>query len=252
MPAKLKIKELLINIMSNSSVAASRLRLLLIEDDEVLRETQQLFLQVEGFETLVAADLAQAEYQLRNNTIDILLLDLGLKEEDGLQWLQHKRSELGKKGVVVLTARSDSRSRIIAAQAGSDIYLVKPVILQELTATLHNLGSRLNQDAAPVTEGNWLLNTQQWQLISPSHKAIHLTVNEMALMQALAEHAGDIVSKAVIVNYLEQPLDSYDFRRMEILVRRLRNKFREEQGYDLPLMTAHSRGYYFAAPIKME
>ena len=123
--------------------------------------------------------------------------------------------------------------------------------LQELTATLSNLGNRLEQTEPFLAEDKWLLSTLQWQLTPPGGKATSLTANEVALMQALAEHPGEIVSKSTIVDYLGQPLASYDFRRMEALVRRLRNKFHEDQGFDLPLMTAHSRGYYFAAPIQV-
>lgn len=232
------------------------LSVLLIEDDASLRESLRLYLQMEGFQAYSANHLAEGEQLLSTHPIDLLILDLGLGESDGLAWLQSKRAGLlGYRGVIILTGRSDAASRVQAMQAGADSYLVKPVILQELKACLINLGQRvrlqLGYDSTPApTAPCWKLDSDRWQLISPANQTMTLTANEMAFLQALAKQPSEIVHKNDLVVAMGYHLYGYDFRRLEVLVRRLRAKALQAILQELPLITVRGRGYAFTAPIQ--
>lgn len=241
--------------MKTTTTESLARRILLIEDDTSLQETMQLFLQMEGFKVEVASSLKQTESRLQEKDYDLLVLDLGLGKDDGLEWLQRKRQDLGDSGIVIVTGCSEVESRVAAMRCGADLYFIKPVVLQELAASLNNLARRIRHgrgatETAPLLKmPAWQLNTTIWQLTSPQNQSISLTASELALMLILAKEPGSVASKKRIVEALGHSLDSYDFRRLEVLVRRLRNKYRNAYEEDLPLMTARGQGYSFSAGL---
>ena len=121
-------------------------KILVLEDEPALLETAVTFLNLKGFKAVGVSTIKSAEQWMQTHLFDILVLDLGLGGEDGLEWLK-SRPELIQKGLIITTARAGNNDRIAAAIAGADAYLVKPVLLDELVATLHNLNRRLQ----PVT-----------------------------------------------------------------------------------------------------
>jgi DNA-binding response OmpR family regulator len=174
----------------------------------------------------------------------VLVLDLGLPDGDGLDWLA-ANPQLLEHGIVITTARGELRHRVSGVRAGADAYLVKPVQLEELTSMISNLSRRLK----PGPTKAWSLDQMAWQLVSPDGRTVKLTLSEHALLTRLAKSPGKAVGRQELVQSLGHDPRYYDLRRMEILVRRLRNKVRETLGYPLPLETAHSLGYAFSDGI---
>lgn len=221
--------------------------ILVIEDEPDLLAAMVRYLQLEGYVAFAAQSLKAAEHWLTQHDMDIIVLDLGLPDGDGLDWLS-SRPGLRNKGVIMTTARGEGSSRVSGVRAGADVYLVKPVQLEELTALIRNLLHRLHLLDRP----SWALDARSWRLISPEGQAIKLTHSEQILLLELARSPGASVPREVLVTALGQNPEIYDPRRMEIMVRRLRNKAKETLGYDLPLETAHRKGYAFTAPITMK
>ncbi len=221
-------------------------RVLMIEDEEPLRQATISFLNLDGCQVEGVGNLAQAEQWMQSNNFDILLLDLGLPDGDGLDWLETKRAALMDKGLIITTARGESAARVAAARAGSDTYLVKPVMLEELSACVRNLMRRLkgHSDAS-----GWRIDRATWLLHAPQGSHVKLTGSEMAIMCALARQPGVTVPRDDLIVELGCKPDSYDPRRMEILVRRLRNKVIDQTGEILPLETVHRQGYAFISGI---
>ncbi len=230
--------------MLDSHFAAN---ILVIEDEPDLLDAMVRFLQLEGYVAFAAASLKAAEQWMTQHDMDIIVLDLGLPDGDGLTWLA-SRPGLRDKGVIMTTARGEGSSRVSGVRAGADAYLVKPVQLEELTALIHNLLHRLRR----ADLASWTLDTTSWTLFSPEGLPIKLTHSEQVVLIELARVPGASVSRDVLVKALGHNPELYDSRRMEVMIRRLRNKVKESLGSDLPLETAHRIGYAFTAPITVK
>ena len=220
-------------------------RVLVVEDEAQLQEALVTYLNIEGMVADGVGSLGAAQQWMLTHAFDVLVLDLGLPDGDGLQWLQH-RPELRDKGVIITTARGESAHRISGARAGADAYLVKPVALEELASLIANLARRLRKEAPPL----WRLHATRWLLESPEGAGVKLTHSEMVVLGMLARAPGQAVSRDALIVALGHSPDSYDPRRMEILVRRLRTKAAAALGQPLPLETVHGQGYAFAAPVE--
>ncbi len=221
-------------------------RVLVIEDEPDLQDALVTYLNMEGLDAHGLSSLADAQVWMGANDFDVLLLDLGLPDGDGLSWLR-KRNDLRDKGVIITTARSDALSRVTGIRAGADVYLVKPVLPEEIVSLVHNLMRRLRGQAPSA----WVLDETGWRLLAPDGRSLKLTHSEHVLLQRLAKSSGQAVSREELVISLGHQPEHYDFRRLEILIRRLRNKAKEAWGTALPLETAHRQGYAFTANIRV-
>ena len=172
------------------------------------------------------------------------MLDLGLPDGNGLDWLG-ARPDVVKKGVVVTTARGESSSRVAGVKAGALAYLVKPVQMEELSGLIVNLMSRQQKPESKV----WFLSHLNWTLKSPSGESMKLTSMELKVMKALTACPGQVVPRQTLIAALGHNPDFYDPKRLEILIRRLRAKADACFGMQFPLVTAHGEGYSFLASI---
>jgi len=221
-------------------------RVLIIEDEADLLDAKLSFLKLDGFTVHGVGSLREADHWLLSHTHDILVLDLGLPDGDGLAWLA-ARSDLVHQGVIITTARGESPARVSGARAGADAYLVKPVQLEELSALIGNLMRRRQQVAPQV----WQLNVLNWTLKSPLGVSAKLTSSELKLMKMFTTCPGHVVTRHALVVGLGHDPDVYDPRRLEILIRRFRSKAKTFFGPHFPLDTAHGEGYSFTAAISM-
>jgi DNA-binding response OmpR family regulator len=223
-----------------------RANILVLEDETDLQEAVVTYLNMEGYVADGVGSLRAATQWLRTHRIDVLVIDLGLPDGDGLEWLQ-QRPELRDAGVVVITARGEKDDRLRGIRGGADAYLVKPVALDELASLIGNLVRRLRANTRPT----WLLHRLTWTLQSPDGPSIKLTHTESLVVDRLIRTPGQPVDRDHLVEALGEDPIVYDPRRMEILIRRLRVKAREALGYELPLETVHRVGYAFTAPIQL-
>jgi DNA-binding response OmpR family regulator len=221
-------------------------RVLVIEDETALLEATVTFLNMEGFVADGVSSLGMATQWMRTHALDVLVLDLGLPDGDGLQWLG-QNTQLRGKGVIVTTARGETQQRIEGIRAGADIYLVKPIQLEELASLAANLLKRMRSSASP----QWSVDRTHWTLRSRSGLPVKLTHSEAVLLQTMAEKPGQVVPRQDLMLSLGHNPHSDDFRRMEILIRRLRNKVLTELGCELPLETVRGIGYAFTAPLQV-
>lgn len=221
-------------------------RVLVVEDEPDLLDATVTFLNLEGLVADGVSTLAAADSWLRTHGVDLLVLDLGLPDGDGLQWLQDHPS-WHDKGVVITTARGHGHERVDGVRSGADVYLVKPVALEELALLLHKLWRRLGGQAVQ----RWQLQPLGWLLRPPVGSPVRLTHSELLIVQRLAQQTGQAVSREALVEALGQNPQAYDYRRMEVLIRRLRNKVREVSGMELPLETVHRLGYALIASIQL-
>ncbi len=235
---------------------AAETRVLVVEDEPSLQEAVVEYLRLEGHAAAGVGSLAAAREWLARQACDIVVLDLGLPDGDGLELL---RAELAGRGlgVIITTARGDQPQRVAGVRAGADNYLVKPIDLEELASLIANLARRLrpaaeraDTPAAPAGAPQpWTLSRLRWTLASPDGRTVKLTHSEAMVLSMVAQRPGQPVARADLVTALGHQPDYYDPRRMEVLVRRLRSKCASAFGVELPLDTVHGLGYAFTAPL---
>lgn len=233
--------------MNNPSYQAPRV--LVIEDEPELREAMVSYLSIEGFQAGGVGTLGEARAELAHTLPDILVLDLGLPDGEGLTLLGHPT--LATKGLIITSARSRIEDRLIATKLGADVYLVKPIELEELSLVIRNLYRRL-QGESPRQEPSWVLNKLNWTLTAPNEKSIQLTQSEVLVLKELAKSVGHGVGRELLIHCLGHNPQYYDWRRMEALMRRLRNKCEDLLGCSLPLRSVHGVGYALTEAIRIQ
>lgn len=236
-------------------------RILIIEDEPHLREATLSYLATEQMQVHGVESLSQANEWSRTNSFDILVLDLSLPDGDGLSWLQQTMAVHQGKGVIIMTARGQTDQRLLGLRAGADVYLVKPLPMEELTLHIKKLFTRISvspaeADPSPTStisglEPVWQLNTKTWHLIAPNGKKLLLRHAEKTLLQALLSPAGEVLSKEKIIQGQTAKPDSYDYRRIETLMRRMRVRCKEALGTQLPIQTIYGKGLAFTDKGKL-
>lgn len=224
-------------------------RILVIEDEPELREAMVSYLGIEGFVVEGAGTLDGARTQIARTLPDVLVLDLGLPDGEGLSLLGHP--VLATRGLIITTARSRIEDRLIGMKLGADVYLVKPIELEELSLIIRNLYRRI-QGQSQSPKHSWVLNKLNWTLRAPNEKWVQLTRSEVLVLAKLANAVGHGVDRKTLISSLGHNPEYYDWRRMEILMRRLRNKCEGLLDCSLPLRTVHGFGYALTEAVQVQ
>lgn len=217
---------------------------MLLEDDAELREHILLpGLGHYGFDVTGTASAGELEHVLASRTADIVVLDVGLPDDDGFNVAQRLRRQ-SSMGIVMLTARNASADRIRGLNEGADAYLSKPVQLEELAATLHSLARRLRMTKpAETPQGQWHLDTDGWCLLSPTQRHIALTHAERQILGLLMRNPGTPVARENLIAALTDNPYDFDPHRLDMLVHRLRGKIADHGDEPLPLRAVRGIGY---------
>jgi two-component system OmpR family response regulator len=222
----------------------------LIEDNLDFRAEVAFHLRRNGFAIALESDGSDIDAQLADCPCDLLVLDLGLPVEDGLVIARRLRQQYPGLGIIMLTARGSLDDRLAGLEEGADAYLVKPVDMRELVATLHSVQRRLAVPA--VTTEAWSLESDTLSICSPAGETITLTATEMDLLKCLAANAPEPVSREALAAAMGHPEVDFDYRRLEVAFSRLRKKIETGSVGESPIRAARGRGYVFAAPIRVE
>ena len=220
----------------------------LVDDDEDFREEMvvglsRLGLNVQGFDG--AAPLYRA-YATRPS--DIVILDIGLDGEDGLSIAAHLRASQSV-GIVMATARGSVDDRINGLKAGADAYLVKPIDVRELAATIEALNRRLYKHSIvpspPATTAQWTLVEGGWVLTDGMGHRLRLTTSEKRLLELLLKERGETVARRALVEAMGADVYDFNYGRLDTILSRLRRKAKQS-GMLLPLHAIRGSGFTFA------
>lgn len=203
------------------------MRLLVIEDEADLLASLAQALREEGYAVDTAADGEEGLYKAQNWDYDALVLDVMLPRLDGWQVLQRLR-QTKKTPVLMLTARDASRDRVRGLDTGADDYLVKPFDLDELLARLRALIRRAAGQTRNVIElGPVVIDTAARQVMRAG-QPVPLTAREYALLEFLALHRGEVVTRTALYEHLFDEDDSTLSNLLDVHVSNLRKKLGAE------------------------
>jgi two-component system response regulator PhoP len=220
------------------------MRLLLIEDDAVLRLGLKRQLEAEGYRVDLAADGEDGLYQAREFPFDLAIVDLGLPKINGLTVVQTLRTEGRTLPILILTARGSWQDKVKGLETGADDYLVKPFDYPELAARVKALLRRSLKSASDILKLGALSIDFSAQTASLNDTALELTTFEYRVLEYLVRERARVVSKQELSDYLYPHDEDRDSNVLEVLVARLRRKL-DPQGLLTPIETLRGRGYRF-------
>jgi two-component system alkaline phosphatase synthesis response regulator PhoP len=222
-------------------------RALVVEDDPDIVELISHYLKAEGFEVASLGDGREALDRLRGGNHDVVILDLQLPGLDGLALCTELRRDKRTRAlpVIMLTARGDEADRVVGLEVGADDYLVKPFCPKELVARVRALMRRLDRhedEEKPLVLGpleiDGARHTVRWE-----GQPVHLTAKEFALLVALVEAKGRVLSRQALLEQVWGYSYAEGTRTVDVHVRRLREKL---PGVAARLITVKSLGYRMA------
>jgi two-component system response regulator PhoP len=220
------------------------MRILLVEDEDALREQLIGQLSDKGYSVDAAADGEEGFYTGREYPVDLAIIDLGLPKLSGIDLIRKLRSAGREFPILILTARGNWQDKVEGLEAGADDYLVKPFHFEELSARLNALLRRSVGLAVPIVKyGPITLDTTS-QTVSLAGEQITLTAFEYRVLEYLMLHPGEVVSKTVLTEHIYDQDFDRDSNVLEVFVGRLRRKLDPDKSLQ-PIETLRGRGYRF-------
>ena len=224
------------------------MKLLLIEDDDNLREVLEKRLKEEGFVVESADNGEDGLYLGREFDFDAAIIDLGLPKVSGMEVIQTLRKEEKSYPILVLTAPGSWQDKVLGLDAGADDYLVKPFHFPELLARVNALVRRSAGYSTPeLTCGYITLNTSSGE-VTAEGKLVDLTSYEYKVLEYLMLHQGEVISKSTLTEHLYHQDYDRDSNVIEVFVGRLRRKIQSKNHTQKVIETLRGRGYRMRPP----
>ncbi|MEW8625760.1 MAG: response regulator transcription factor [Candidatus Thiodiazotropha sp.] len=217
------------------------MRLLLVEDDDLLSASLRQDLERQGYAVDLAKQGIEAEYMGDEMEYDLVVLDLGLPKRSGIDVLKNWRSKGNDIPVLILTARDAWHERVAGFKAGADDYLGKPFHVEELVVRLQALTRRSHEMVGrSLKAGGVELDEEKQQLILPDRQRLELTGTEFRLLRFFILNQGRILSKTRLTEHVyEQDFDR-DSNLIEVYISRLREKLGKQA-----IKTRRGQGYIY-------
>lgn len=220
------------------------MRLLLIEDDAVLRLTVKRQLEADGYRVDTATDGEDGLFQAREYPVDLAIVDLGLPKVNGLTVVQTLRGEGRTLPILILTARGSWQDKVKGLETGADDYLVKPFDYPELAARVKALLRRALKATSNVLKLGALEIDFSAQAAKLDGNTLELTTFEYRVLEYLVRERARVVSKQELSDYLYPHDEDRDSNVLEVLIGRLRRKLDPDSKL-APIETLRGRGYRF-------
>ena len=225
-----------------------RPRVLLVEDDDLLRPSLMSLLDLSGFEVTGVADGLSFYRALADGVFDVAVIDLGLPDQAGETLVDYARRNTALP-IVVITARDTIDTRVDCYRTGADLFLAKPVDGRELAAAIASLAARRRSPAVPKPgeEPTWALLASRRALVAPGGQRIEFTAKEWQFLSLVVERGGECATRESLRLALYGRDDVSADHGLETLVRRTRQKIADALGPDGPgpILTDYGVGYRF-------
>lgn len=217
----------------------------LVDDDEDFREEMVLGLSSLGLNVCGFPSAAALYRAYASKPPEIVILDIGLEGEDGLSIAAHLRASQSI-GIIMATARGSIDDRVAGLQRGADVYLVKPIDVRELAATVVALNNRVNTRKAPPASPapQWALVEGGWTLTDGLGHRLRLTVSEQRFLARLFRERGSTVDRQALVEALGADVYDFNYAHLDTIVSRLRRRAKKSDMM-LPLHAVRGLGFAF-------
>jgi two-component system OmpR family response regulator len=233
--------------------------ILIIDDDEEIRELLGQYLEKHGFRVSTGASGRQMRAVLAAQTIDMIVLDLMLPGEDGLALCRSLHADGATPlPILMLTAKNEEADRILGLEMGADDYLTKPFATRELLARIRAVLRRarmvpanvqLGESAQLLHFGDWRLDTHARHLLDADGIMVALSGAEYRLLRVLLEHPRRVLTRDQLLGLTQgREADVFD-RSIDILVSRLRKRLRDDSREPRLIRTLRNEGYIFSADV---
>lgn len=232
--------------------------LLVVDDDIEVAALLKRYLSAQGFRVSMVGNGKDMLALLATDPIDLVLLDLGLPGEDGLELTRHLH-EHWHGPVIIVTGRGDSVDRIVGLEVGADDYVTKPFELRELLARIRSVLRRSGQRSRhavsrPVVYrfAGYRFELDSRTLTAPSGDAVPLTSGEYGLLRVLVTHANRVLSRDELMNHLYgRDSGPYD-RAVDVQIGRLRRKIESDPTAPVLIKSVRGAGYIFSDTVRQE
>ena len=227
------------------------LHLLIVDDDQRIRELLQKYLMLNGFMVSIAQDSAHAKRLLKGLAFDMIVLDIMMPEQDGLSLTQELRKAIDTP-ILLLTARNEVEDRISGLEAGADDYLPKPFEPKELLLRIHAILRRVpeptpKEDAPKILSLGAtkydVLKGELWE----GKTQIRLTSTEAELMRIFSKNIGQPLSRMDLVTQMGREEGNAKDRAIDVQITRLRKKIETNPKEPRYLQTVRGSGYLLAS-----
>ncbi|MFA6267631.1 MAG: response regulator [Pseudolabrys sp.] len=231
--------------------------ILVIEDDRDISALVSRYLRANDCRVTSLPDGRDVERATSDNRIDLIVLDLMLPGEDGLRICKRLRGH-SQVPIIMLTAKGDDIDRILGLEMGADDYLTKPFNPRELLARIRAILRRATAanitpaggGAGPLGFLGWRINRRRRELHNPQGARVVITDAEFALLQALCERPGRVLSRDQLLD-VTQGRSAGEFERsIDVLISRLRRKIEDDPRNPAIIKTVRSGGYMFAPAVE--
>lgn len=234
--------------------------ILIVDDEQEIRELLSRFLENHGCRTSMAADGRAMEKALSDSGIDLVVLDIMMPGEDGLVLCRKLRS-YSNLPVIMLTAMSEETDRIVGLEMGADDYLTKPFSPRELLARIkavlrrtHSLPDNprqsSDQDKSLVHFDRWQLDLHKRELLDEEGITLSLSTAEFDLLQAFIEHPQRVLSRDQLLDLARGRNAQLFDRSIDTLVSRLRRKLEHDPKSPQLIKTIWGGGYSFSVDVE--
>jgi len=225
--------------------------LVIVDDEEDLREPVADYLRAEGYTVSEASGGAELDAIMRDRPVDLVVLDVNMPGEDGFSIARRLRAG-GPIGIIMLTAKRDTVDRVVGIELGADDYLTKPFELRELLARVRGLLRRLLAAPRPTASlgrevrfGRCLLNLDARKLYDGGGSELPLTAMEFDLLEAFAGRPNRVLSRDQLLE-LAHHRDEEPFERsIDMRIVRLRRKIEADPAKPQVIKTIRGAGYMF-------
>ena len=221
--------------------------ILVVDDEPKIVQLARDYLEHAGFTVIVAADGPTALHAARSSKPDLIVLDLGLPQTDGLDVTRSIRKD-SDVPIIMLTARSEESDKLIGLELGADDYLTKPFSPKELVARVRTVLRRTERTSSPdeiIRAADLVLDVPRLRL-TIDHRLIELTPTEFQLLATLARQPGRIFTRAQLLDAVRGvAFESYE-RAIDAHIKNIRRKLEPDPRAPRYLLTVYGVGYKFA------
>lgn len=239
----------------NNRTISGPAELLIVDDDERICRSLECYLQHEGYCVGSASDGKAMWQYYEDNLPDLILLDIMLPDVDGITLARELRAKNPNIGIIMITGKDDAVDTIVGLEVGADDYITKPFDNRELLARIrsvlrrlpaNDIANKVTEDAENIVQFNgWLMNTDTFELNSPTGEKINLSSIEFKLLEILVHNVSRVLSRDQILQKLSSREWQPNDRSVDVLISKLRKVLETDPAQPKLIRTIRNMGYQF-------